>query len=80
MERGTVVKIKGIIEKSGKSFLLGHTIVWFVIGCFVTYFLKMIPLLNRIEFLQDKISLAAFLALAIGFVGGVFVLIRTEAK
>lgn len=70
--------IKRITDKHPMLYILGNTAMWFVIGMLISYYVMVIPLLNQIEFLNDGMSLAAFLAFVFGYIGSCFYLLKNR--
>ena len=70
--------LKKIMRRFGTGFVLFHTGLWFIIGMCLSYFFGILPLLNRIEFFTDTVSIASLLGLVIGFIGGILMLVRME--
>ncbi len=69
-------KIYKFILKFPKFMLFCSILFWFAIGMLLSYFI--IPLFKQIEFFNETLSLASFMAILFGFIGGIFLLMKID--
>jgi hypothetical protein len=69
-----------LLKKFPRIYLLSNTVIWFLIGMALSCVFMMIPFLNNISFLSDGITLAGWLGMMGGFIGGIYVMLNDTEK
>lgn len=69
-------KLNKIILRFPKLMLFCNVGFWFLVGMLLSYSFEVIPLLRQIEFFHNHISMASLFGMVVGYIGGLFVLIR----